>query len=69
MKSNHKTEERQIIAMCPRLVWRIAKKHLPNQAEKKGPGRSRKPNHPVLNGNLVCFVDGMPMEGLGDHLV
>ena len=34
----------------PRMVWRIAKQHLPKQERKPGAGRSRKPNHAVMNG-------------------
>jgi len=48
----------------PRPVWRIAKKHLPKQTEKTGPGRSRKPNHPVLNGIWFVLWTGCQWKAL-----
>lgn len=48
----------------PRSVWRIAKKHLPKQTEKSGPGRSRKPNRPVLNGIWFVLWTGCQWKAL-----
>lgn len=48
----------------PRSVWRVAKKHLPKQSVKSGPGRSRKPNRPVLNGIWFVLWTGCQWKAL-----
>lgn len=34
----------------PRSLWRRMKRHLPHEAQQRGPGRPRVENRPVVNG-------------------
>lgn len=64
----HNTKPKNVkYRSVPRPVWRIAKKHLPKQAENKGPGRSRKPNHPVLNGIWFVLWTGCQWKALATN--
>jgi hypothetical protein len=52
-----------------RLLWRIAKQHLPKQDLKPGPGPSQKSQSSSHERNLVYFVDLLPMESNLSRLV